>query len=57
MKNYKLTLKNYILVTLLVIAIVLLLCECNNITTLLITKITSITYFALFTYANIIKTN
>ena len=57
MKNYKLTLKNYLLVTLLVIAIVLLLCECSNITTLLITKITSITYFALFTYANIIKIN
>lgn len=53
-KYYKLNLKNYILITLYIIAIILLIGECENLKTLLITKIIGLTYFIIFTFKNII---
>lgn len=53
-KYYKLNFKNYILVTLYVIAIIILLSECADFKTLLITKIIGLTYFIIFTFKNII---
>ena len=53
-KYYKLNLKNYILVTLYVIAIITLLVECPDLKTLVITKIIGLTYFIIFTFKNII---
>lgn len=55
MNKYKLTLKNYILTTLLLISILLLLCECTNIIELIIIKFLAITYISCLTYANIIR--
>lgn len=54
-KTYKLTLKNYILVTLVVIAITLLLLEDTNIKRLVITKIISLLYLTIFFHKNIIN--
>ena len=53
-KYYKLNLKNYILVTLYIIAIISLLVECTNLKTLVITKIVGLIYFIIFTFKNII---
>lgn len=53
-KYYKLNFKNYILVTLYIIAIITLLSECADFKTLLITKIIGLTYFVIFTFKNII---
>lgn len=50
---YKLTFKNYILITLAIIAILLLLAECNDIKTLILSKIISLSYLTVFAYANI----
>ena len=52
---YKLTLKNYILVTLVIIAITLLLLEDTNIIRLITTKIISLLYLIIFTQKNIIN--
>lgn len=54
-KHYKMNCKNYILITLYIISIFMLLTECNDLKTLIITKIIGLLYFTLFTYANIIK--
>ena len=53
-KYYKLNFKNYILVTLYIIAIITLLSEYADFKTLLITKIIGLTYFVIFTFKNII---
>lgn len=53
-KYYKLNFKNYILVTLYIIAIIALLVECTDFKILLITKIIGLTYFIIFTFKNII---
>lgn len=53
-KYYKLNPKNYILVTLYIISIFLTIGECEDIKTLIITKIIGLIYFAIFTYRNII---
>ncbi len=53
-KYYKLNPKNYILVTLYIISIFLMIGECEDIKTLIITKIIGLIYFAIFTYRNII---
>lgn len=53
-KYYKLNLKNYILITLYIIAIIALLVECADFKTLIITKIIGLTYFIIFTFKNII---
>lgn len=50
---YKLTFKNYILITLAIIAMLLLLAECNDIKTLILSKIISLSYLTIFAYANI----
>lgn len=50
---YKLTFKNYILITLVIIAILLLLAECNDIKTLILSKIISLSYLTVFAYVNI----
>ena len=50
---YKITFKNYILITLAIIAILLLLAECNDIKTLILSKIISLSYLTIFAYANI----
>ena len=50
---YKLTIKNYILITLAIIAMLLLLAECNDIKTLILSKIISLSYLTIFAYANI----
>lgn len=52
-KYYKLNLKNYILVTLYIIAIISLLVECTNLKTLVITKIVGLIYFIIFTFKDI----
>lgn len=52
---YKLNLKNYILITLVIIAITLLVSECEDIKTLIITKIISLTYLTIFAKANILN--
>lgn len=52
---YKLTIKNYILITLVIIAIILLMSEDTNFTRLIITKIMSLLYLIIFTYKNIIS--
>lgn len=52
---YKLTIKNYILITLVIIAIILLMSEDTNFTRLIITKIISLSYLIIFTYKNIIS--
>lgn len=52
---YKLTIKNYILITLVIIAIILLMSEDTNFTRLIITKIISLLYLIIFTYKNIIS--
>lgn len=52
---YKLTIKNYILITLVIIAIILLMSEDTNFTRLIITKIMSLSYLIIFTYKNIIS--
>ena len=44
-KYYKLNLKNYILITLYIIAILLLIGEFEELKTLIITKIIGLTYF------------
>ena len=53
-KYYKLNFKNYILVTLYIISIILLIGECEDLKTLIITKIIGLTYFIIFTFKNII---
>lgn len=53
-KYYKLNFKNYILITLYIIAIITLLVECADFKTLIITKIIGLTYFIIFTFKNII---
>lgn len=53
-KYYKLNLKNYILVTLYIISILLLIGENEDLKTLIITKIIGLTYFIIFTHKNII---
>ena len=53
-KYYKLNPKNYILVTLYIISIFLMIGECEDIKTLIITKIIGLTYFIIFTFKNII---
>lgn len=53
-KYYKLNLKNYILMTLYIISIIILLAECSDLKTLVITKIIGLTYFIIFTFKNII---
>lgn len=53
-KYYKLNPKNYILVTLYIISIFLMIGECEDIKTLIITKIIGLTYFSIFAYRNII---
>lgn len=53
-KYYKLNFKNYILVTLYIISILLLIGENEGLKTLLITKIIGLTYFIIFTFKNII---
>ena len=52
---YKLTIKNYILISLVIIAIISLLLEDTNFTRLIITKIMSLSYLIIFTYKNIIS--
>ena len=54
-KHYKMNCKNYILVTLYIISIFMLLTECNDLKTLIITKIVGSLYFIIFTLKNIIK--
>lgn len=54
-KHYKMNCKNYILVTLYIISIFILLTECTDIKTLIITKIIGSLYFIIFTLKNIIK--
>ena len=54
-KQYKLSLKNYILITLYIISIILLCGECENLKILILTKIISLIYFTLFTRANFIN--
>lgn len=52
---YKLTIKNYILISLVIIAIISLLLEDTNYIRLIITKIISLSYLIIFTYKNIIS--
>lgn len=52
---YKLNIKNYIIITLVIIAIILLMSEDSNFTRLIITKIISLSYLIIFTYKNIIS--
>ena len=52
-KYYKLNFKNYILMTLYIISIIILLAECPDLKTLVITKIIGLTYFIIFTFKNI----
>ena len=52
---YKLTIKNYILINLVIIAIISLLLEDTNFIRLIITKIMSLSYLIIFTYKNIIS--
>ena len=52
-KYYKLNFKNYILVTLYIISILLLIGEHEDLKTLIITKIIGLTYFIIFTFKNI----
>lgn len=52
---YKLTIKNYILISLVIIAIISLLLEDTNFIRLIITKIMSLLYLIIFTYKNIIS--
>lgn len=52
---YKLTIKNYILISLVIIAIISLLLEDTNFIRLIITKIISLLYLIIFTYKNIIS--
>lgn len=52
---YKLTFKNYILITLTIIAITILLLEDTNIARLIITKIISLLYLTIFIQKNIIN--
>ena len=52
---YKLTFKNYILITLVIIAITSLLLEDTNFIRLIITKIISLSYLIIFAYRNIIS--
>lgn len=54
-KHYKMNCKNYILVTLYIISIFILIAECSNLKTLIITKIIGSLYFIIFTLKNIIK--
>ncbi len=54
-KHYRLNCKNYILVTLYIISIILLITECEDFKTLIITKIIGLIYFVLFTYSNFIR--
>lgn len=54
-KHYILNIKSYILVTLYIMSIFALFGEQQDIKTLIITKIIGLSYFTLFTYANIIK--
>lgn len=53
-KYYKLNFKNYVLITLYIIAILLLIGESEDLKTLIITKIIGLTYFIIFTFKNII---
>ena len=52
---YKLTINNYILISLVIIAIILLMWEDTNFIRLIITKIISLLYLIIFTYKNIIS--
>lgn len=52
---YKMNFKNYILVTLFIIAIIIMLLEDTNFTRLIITKIISLSYLVIFLYKNIIS--
>ena len=54
-KYYKLNFKNYILVTLYIILILLLISEQDNLKVFIISKIIGLTYFITFTLKNIIK--
>lgn len=54
-KYYKLNFKNYILVTLYIISILILLSDCKDLVTFIITKIIGLTYFIIFTCINIIN--
>lgn len=54
-KHYILNFKNYILITLYIISILLLIGENKELQILIITKIIGFIYFVLFTYANFIK--
>ncbi len=53
-KYYKLSFKNYVLITLYIISIITLLTEGADFKTLIITKIIGLTYFIIFTLRNII---
>ena len=52
---FKLNFKNYILITLVIIAIISLLLEDTNITRLILIKIISLSYLIIFAYRNIIS--
>lgn len=52
---YKITFKNYILITLVIIATISLLLEDTNFIRLIITKTISLLYLIIFTYKNIIS--
>lgn len=52
---YKLTIKNYILISLVIIATISLLLEDTNFIRLIITKIMSLSYLIIFIYKNIIS--
>ena len=54
-KHYILNFKNYILVTLYIISIILLISDIENFTIFIIAKIISLIYFIIFTYRNIIN--
>ncbi len=54
-KHYILNFKNYILVTLYIISIILLISDIENFTIFIIAKIIGLIYFIIFTYRNIIN--
>ena len=54
-KHYILNFKNYILVTLYIISIILLISDIENFTIFIIAKIIGLIYFIIFTYRNIIS--
>lgn len=54
---YKLNVKNYLLITIYIVSIFLLIGDCADFKTLLITKIIGLLYFCMFTYSNFIRTH